>query len=137
MPLSKVRDFLSGSRGGPALSQQLDHELAQYIDPRKLAASRTRGSIGTVKTAQLFDDQEHPREKALTGISGPRNALSPAVLIERQQTEPEEQKVASPAGVRAPPGIRVAPTSFISLRNSDAEDEDGQLIRLDARRTLS
>ena len=28
VPLSKVRDFLSGSRGGPALSQQLDHDLA-------------------------------------------------------------------------------------------------------------
>ena len=39
--------------------------------------------------------------------------------------------------MRPPPGIRVAPASFISLRNSDAGDEDGQLIRLDARRTLS
>ena len=56
VPLSKVRDFLSGSRGGPALSQQLDHDLAKYIDPKKLPAGRTRGSVGTVKTAQHFGD---------------------------------------------------------------------------------
>ena len=39
--------------------------------------------------------------------------------------------------MRPAPAIRVAAASFISLRDSDAGDEDGQLIRLDARRTLS
>ena len=145
VPLSKVRDFLSGSGGGAALSQQLDGELASYIDPKKLAASRTRASMneGVAKTAHNFEgniksQEVQPREKAPGSIAGPKSALSPAVLVERQQTEPgEEQKAASPAGVRPPPGIRVAPANY-GLGDSDAadEDEDGQRMgRLDARRT--
>ena len=95
-----------------------------------------------MKTAQHFEDgvksqEERPRAKAPRGIGGLKSALSPAVRVERQQTEPEEEKGASPAGVRPAGGIRVGPASLISLRNSDAEDDDGQLIRLDARRTLS